>query len=99
MPLPKRLKPETPGSKRQPDGHCRTFTEFTLQFNFGARQVRRHATNRMLHFCAGESSEEKSALILDRWEASAAAQQGFALPRDTTLWPVIGRASLPASRV
>jgi hypothetical protein len=47
----------------------------------------------------GESSEEKLALIFDRWEASAAAQQGFALPRDTTLWPVIGRASLPASRV
>jgi hypothetical protein len=43
MPLPKRLKPETPGSKRQSDGHCRAFTEFTLQFNFGARQVRRHA--------------------------------------------------------
>ena len=41
----------------------------------------------------------KLTLIFDGWEASAAAQQGFALPRDTTLWLVIGRASLPASRV
>jgi len=40
-------------------------------------------------------------LLLTRLSRSGSTElaEVFALPRDTTSWPVIGRASLPASRL